>query len=469
MTAMTAASGLVCLMGLVAVAAEPWRPQFHFTPPRGWCNDPNGLSYRDGEWHLFYQHNPCGTKWGNIHWGHAVSRDLLCWRDLGDALAPDAAGMAFSGSAVTDFDNTAGFGHGAHVLVYTADDNGKSTQRIAWSLDGRSYRKWPKAVIESRPDARRDPKVFWYAPGRHWTMAIYGTFPPDRHGVSFFASKDLKVWEKTGQVAGDKEDEGRYLYECPDLFELPVDGEGETRWILTGGNRQYAIGTFDGRTFRPEVERLEQHKPLDEPNPVYAWQTFDGAPDGRRIQIAWEKFDPPNAFRDEAVSSQGMTLPMELKLIRTPAGLRLARIPARELEALRDGESVLLAKFDGELAEVEFSCVPVADARVVFDLRGVKVEYRAAAKTLSVGGRAVAWDLDAGGVLGLRVFVDRVGIEVFSLDGLQYLPAPHVFPTASRRDLSWSAYGAKNPVRNVEEKAWRLKYGKECHSWEPRQ
>ena len=451
---------------------EPLRPQLHFTPPLGWANDPNGLSYRDGEWHLFYQSNPFGIVWSNMHWGHAVSKDLVHWQDVGYALAPDETGTMYSGSAVTDHENTSGFGKGAHVLIYTAaGDWNKAepkprTQRLAWSLDGRNYTKWPKAAVEGRPDANRDPKVFWYAPGGHWVMAVYGEVAKGWHGISLFTSKNLKDWTLSGKVRGDRIGEGGYLFECPDLFELPIDGETGTRWVLTAANRQYAIGSFDGRTFTPEAERLSAINQVGTLRPIYAWQSFADVPDGRRIQIAYFSYETVPGRRGFVESragarpymfNRGMTLPAELKLVRTADGLRLARFPAKELEVLREGESRAFAAFDGELAEVAFSCTPVADAVVTFDLRGVKVEYSAVRHTLSVNGQATAWELDAKGRLGLRIFLDRLGMEIFSLDGLQYTPLCDIAPDPANRKLSWRASGAKRPVRGVVERAWRLK------------
>ena len=405
---------------------------------------------------MFYQHNPFGVRWGNMHWGHAVSKDLVRWTDLGDVIAPDEYGPMFSGSAVTDHANTSGFGKGAHVLVYTAAGR-PHTQRIAWSLDGRRYAKWPKAAVEGRVDANRDPKVVWYAPGKFWVLAVYGEVEAGRHGVSIFTSPNLKDWTFASNVRGDLFDEGRFLYECPDFFELPIQGETGTRWVLTAANRQYAIGSFDGRTFIPEATRLEQTRPVDGLNPVYAWQSFSDAPDGRRIQMAWSHFDTLAGGRTDVMFNQGMTLPMELKLVRTANGLRLARFPVKELETLREGKATRWTKFHGELAEVEFICTPVADATVTLDLRGVLVVYDAAKKTLSVNGRATAWNLDARGQLGLHVFVDRVGLEIFSCDGLQYLPLPEIVPDPAKKKLSWRAVGAKKPVRDVTERAWRLK------------
>ena len=454
---------------------EPLRPQLHFTPPLGWANDPNGLSYRDGEWHLFYQHNPFGIKWDNMHWGHAVSKDLVHWQDVGYVLAPDETGTMYSGSAVVDHANTAGFGAGAHVLIYTAaGDHNKTdphprTQRIAWSLDGRNYVKWPDAAVEGRSDANRDPKVVWYAPGKHWVMAVYGDVEKRRHGVSLFTSKNLKYWTFASHVPGDLFDEGRYLYECPDFFEMPVEGEKGSRWVLTAANRQYAIGSFDGRTFKPEAERLSCINQIGPLRAIYAWQTFSDAPDRRRIQMAYFAYETtsgnPGYIKERAGSmpymfNRGMTLPAELKLVRTADGLRLARFPAKELQTLRDGDATCLADFDGELAEVEFSCVPTADDTLVtLDLRGVKMEYSALRHTLAVNGQSTAWNLDAKGCLGLRIFVDRLGMEIFSLDGLQYTPLCDVAPDPANRKLSWSVGDTKRkekPVRDVTERAWRL-------------
>lgn len=435
---------------------EPCRPQLRFTPPLGWNNDPNGLSYRNGEWHLFYQHNPVGVLWGNMSWGHAVSRNLVDWEDFGDAILPDNTGMMFSGSAVTDFENTAGFGKGAHVLAYTAA-NRTPTQRIAWSTDGRTYTKWPDAAVPARRDSKRDPKVFWYAPGSHWVMMVYGLVEPNRHGMSVFTSENLKEWTFASHIPGDKTDEGRYLFECPDFFELPVPDSKETRWVLTGANRLYAIGTFDGRVFKPEEERLEQMRVINHPTCTYAWQTFNDAPGGRRIQLAWSRFDTFKRGKTSAVFSQGMNLPVELSLKRTRNGLRLARHPVPELKALRVGEAMPLDSFDGELAEIEFSCIPGEDSYVVFDLRGIRVSYNAARRTLTVNDSSTTWDLDEEGRLALRIFLDRVGFELFSQDGLQYLPVPNIFPDSAKRKISYHTGDLKKSVRDVKSRVWKLR------------
>jgi fructan beta-fructosidase len=263
---------------------ERLRPQVHFTTRRGWINDPNGLVYHAGEWHLFYQHNPYSTRWDNMHWGHAVSRDLVRWQELPVALYPDALGPCFSGSAVVDRDNTAGFQTGAEppmVCIYTAAGS-PVVQCLAYSLDrGRSWSKHAgNPVLPHIVGANRDPKVIWYRPGRCWIMALF----LDGNDFGLFSSPDLKRWERlcTVTIPGSSE--------CPEFFEIPVVGRpGETRWVFYGGNGLHLLGRFDGQTFTAEAGPL----PLHHGNCFYASQTFNDAPDGRRVVIGWGTVSMP--------------------------------------------------------------------------------------------------------------------------------------------------------------------------------
>ncbi|MFN5196599.1 MAG: hypothetical protein ACK5MS_04860, partial [Planctomyces sp.] len=223
---------------------EPLRGQFHFSPRRGWNNDPNGCVYYNGEYHLFFQHNPYGWSWGNMHWGHAVSRDLVHWEELGDVLQPDELGPMFSGSAVVDWNNTSGFGADGRpplVLIYTAAGS-PTVQCLAYSTDGRKFVKYAgNPVLGEVTGGNRDPKVFWHADTRQWVMVLY-VEQRGRHTVHFCVSPNLRDWKLASVTEGDAVG-GRYLFECPDLFELSVDGEAARRkWVLLAANGEYGVG-----------------------------------------------------------------------------------------------------------------------------------------------------------------------------------------------------------------------------------
>jgi fructan beta-fructosidase len=228
--------------------AEKLRPQFHFSSRRGWNNDPNGLVFSKGEYHLFYQHNPYGWSWGNMHWGHAVSQDLVHWKELPIALYPRQFGdWAFSGSAVSDQANTAGFKSGGEDVLVAAFTSTGRGECLVYSNDrGRTWNEY-----EGNPVVRhtgRDPKLLWHSPTRKWVMAVYDEAEKVRY-IAFYTSPDLKNWEFQSRIEG--------FYECPDLFELPVDrNPAMTRWVLTAASSEYVIGRFDGRKFTPESAKL---------------------------------------------------------------------------------------------------------------------------------------------------------------------------------------------------------------------
>ncbi|MBQ9430071.1 MAG: glycoside hydrolase family 32 protein [Kiritimatiellae bacterium] len=396
---------------------EARRAQFHFQPRHGWNNDPNGLSFFKGEWHLFFQYNPYGRNWGNMHWGHTVSKDLVHWRELDVALYQDKSGMMFSGSAAVDRNNTAGFGKNAQVLIYTATGGG-STQCLAYSLDGRNYTKYAgNPVVGNITAGNRDPKIFWYQPSGQWVLVLYIN-QDGYHTIGIFNSPNLKDWTRTGTIRGDKAGQGNFLYECPDLFELPVDGGPETRWVVFGASGAYAVGTFDGKTFAAEAERLPAYA---DGAAYYAAQSFSDAPDGRRILVPWMHLEGGASF------NQGMGLPQELGLKRTAAGIRLTHTPARELAELRDGNAVPFENFSGELVEAIVDCRIRAGETVGFKFRGVPVSYDSKTGTLAADAVRVAWPI-TDGQLKLTVYLDRVGMEIFSADGLNCLPLAKVTP-----------------------------------------
>jgi fructan beta-fructosidase len=405
---------------------EPLRPQLHVSPRRGWNNDPNGLVYYNGEYHLFFQHNPYGVNWGNMHWGHAVSKDLVQWTELGEALYPDTLGPMFSGSAVVDHANTSGFGRNGRaplVLIYTAAGN-PATQCIAYSLDGRTFTKFEgNPVVTNITPGNRDPKVFWHAPTRRWIMALYVGYPEKRHTVELLASSNLREWTRLSTVEGDTGG-GSYLYECPDLFELVVAGSSEKQWVLFGADGRYAVGSFDGSTFKPTTERLRGHWG----SIYYAAQTFDNVPQGRRILIPWLRASSPGM-----PFNQCLGLPQELGLARTAEGVKLTRRPVAELTALRErtaafgpfeaaaGTSQPLTDLRAELLELHIVCSLSPDADVMFNVLGIPLRCHAAQQELTLVTHKTTWPIKDG-KLALILFVDRTCVELFSQDGLMYAP-----------------------------------------------
>ena len=453
----------IIVSALMATLAASARPQFHFTAPAGAINNPNGMTYFKGEWHLFYQYKPDMKEKGiDKYWGHAVSKDLVHWRHLPPALAPDEHGMCYSGSGAIDWSNTAGFGAGAQVMLYSAVDDmtHPRVQHLAYSLDGRTYVNYTgNPVILSLPEVKdknqKDPELFWYEPLKKWVSLLVIT-DGGFHKLAILHSPDLKSWTRVGEIVGDRLNDGIYLYDSPDLFELPVEGTSEKRWVLICGNRQYAIGMFDGFRFTPETERLESWTVgTDNWHEWYAGQTFEDAPGGRRVQICWW----PTVRRKGEPFQSAMSLPMELSLAKTAKGLRLTRKPAKELESLRDGPATRLKEFNGELIEAELSYTLAADAVVTLDLRGVKITYDRPKETIMVNDpqcRPTRWNV-SDGRLALHVFLDRQGLEIFSADGLQTLPMGHIVPNPANRRCSFFARGAKKPVRDMVERVWRLK------------
>lgn len=416
---------------------ERLRGQFHFSPKRGWLNDPNGLVYYQGEYHLFFQHNPYGRQWGNMHWGHAVSKDLVHWKELDIALYPDQLGPQFSGGAVVDEQNTSGLGTADNpplVLFYTGA--GTWEQGLAWSTDGRNFQKPPRPIVPQINKDNRDPKVVWHEPTGKWVMVLYVEEDSGHYSMHFLTSADLKNWRPasvfTGGIGND-----RYLFECPEFFELPVEGsDGETKWVLTGANSQYAIGSFDGETFTPEAERLNGQRGRE----FYAAQTFSNEPKGRRIEIGWRR---THTDQEGMPFNQSMSIPMELKLVRLEEGLRLTRTPVVELESLRrsarrlestrlsPGSANPLAEVELELVEIRMELEPGDARQIVLNVRGLDIIYNTANSELSVDG-VIAQAPLRGGKLDLILYVDRTGVELFASKGSLFMPVNYNFNAANQ-------------------------------------
>jgi fructan beta-fructosidase len=397
---------------------EPLRPQVHFSTRRGWINDANGPIYYAGEYHLFYQHNPYGWDWGNMHWGHAVSADLVHWRELPIGLYPHTYGdMAYSGSAVIDWNNTAGFKTSTNdvmVVAYTSTGRGEC---IAFSNDrGRTFTDYPGNPVVK--NVGRDPRIFWYAPSNHWSMVVYNEDPGLPRGFAFYSSTNLREWTCRSRISD--------FFECPDLFPLPVDGKmDQIKWVLNDASGDYLVGRFDGGTFTAETGKLKGNGG----NAFYASQTFTEMPegDGRRVQISWGRVPTPGM-----PFNQMMLFPTELSLRTFPEGIRLCAVPVRELESLRQNEyswtglSLAAGKnplmgIRGDLMELNAEFEPGTAEQVMFTFRGVAVSYTVATQRISCDGMSNLLPL-TNGKIKLRILADRTSIEIFGNDGQLYMP-----------------------------------------------
>jgi fructan beta-fructosidase len=484
-------------------AAEPdaARPLFHFTPPKNFINDPNGLVFLDGEYHLFYQHNPEGDRWGHMSWGHAVSHDLVRWQHLPIALWEEGGIMIFSGSAVADANNSSGLGRldaAPMVAIYTGDGHKKQTQNLASSLDrGRSWTKFAgNPVLDLNSNSFRDPKVFRHEPTSSWIMA---TVLADERKVRLWRSKDLKAWEKLSDFGPAGSVKG--VWECPELFAAPVEGNsGETRWVLKvdvndgapfgGSGGQYFVGHFDGREFR--AEGLKPDSPplwIDYGKDFYASQTWNDAPGDRRpVWIAWmnnwqyANVIPTSPWRG------AMTVPRVVTLRKTPDGLRIVQSPVERVKGLRgrqrtvDARAIVPGEARLSSAGIEGSALEIAalfdpgdadsfglkvrqgegeETVIGFDRRAGEVfvdRTRSGAVGFSphFAGRHAA-KLSRSGVdssVHLHLLVDETSVEVFA-DGGRIVLTDQVFPKHESRGVSLFAAGGTARLRSLE--AWELR------------
>ena len=319
-----------------------YRPSYHFTPAYGWMNDPNGMVYKDGEYHLYYQYNPYGSKWGNMHWGHAVSRDLIHWQHLDPAIARDTLGHIFSGSSVVDIHNTAGYGKNAIIALYTsASDKNGQIQCMAYSTDnGRTFTKYESNPVLTPFDGLRDfrdPKVFWYEKGKCWYMIVSA----DKE-TRFYKSKNLKKWEYVSAF-GNGMGQQPCQYECPDFFQLPVNGDpNNMKWVMImninpgclfgGSATEYFVGDFDGKNFT--CADAHEAKWMDYGKDHYATVTFSNT--GNRVLAMtwmsnWQYADLTPFKQNRGANG----LPRELKLFELDNKYYIQEGVAPEVMALR--------------------------------------------------------------------------------------------------------------------------------------
>jgi fructan beta-fructosidase len=474
---------------------DRFRPGFHFSPPSHWMNDPNGLVYYEGEYHLFYQHHPYGNTWGPMHWGHAVSQDMVHWRHEPIALFPDEHGAIFSGCCVVDWNNSSGLFEGSHGLVAifthadTCPKTGRPRQRqsLAYSSDkGRTWHKYEGNPVLTESDLIdfRDPKVFWHSQSERWVMAVVAG-----DHVRFYGSKNLLEWSLTGEFGhGEGSHDG--VWECPDLFELPIDGSGRSKWVLIisigdhpdypeGSRTQYFIGEFDGNTFIND-NPADHIQWLDYGRDNYAGVTWSDIPDadGRRVIIGWmsnwkyANETPTGDWRG------AMTLPRVLSLTSRDEGILLTQKPVREMEQLRKEskswnailitpEAPFIQKMQDELLEIEAEM----DVRSGGEIR-MKIKSSWQSETIigydperqwlyidrtksgvtdfhpsfpcNHGAKLVSED----GKIKLHIWLDRNAIEVYANDGLIAM-TDQIFPDAPLDQIEISVKAGQDVLNSL--------------------
>ena len=467
---------------------EKFRPAYHHTPLYGWMNDPNGMFYKDGEWHLCYQWNPYGSKWQNLSWGHSVSRDLIHWEHRPDAvIEPDGLGMIFSGSSAVDRSGSAGFGKDAVVAMYTSAA-ASQIQSLAWSDDnGETFTKYDGNPVLTLDSEARDPNMFWDAERNVWILVLAHALD---HEMLIFSSPDMKDWtleSSFGRGLGAQDG----VWECPDLFELPVNGESGKKWVLLcnlnpggpfgGSATQYFIGDFDGKTFTSDTDDSGKvpTKWLDYGKDHYATVSFSDAPDGRRTVIGWMSNwqyapeVPTMQFRS------ANTLPREMGLFRAPDGqLYVSSTPSPEVDALRGALVKSVSKTSlgskartysiPELCEIDMEISPKKAESVEIELSNAAGEkvvmiYDAKSDSLSFdrcksGIVDFSQDFPAvtvspaytdGDKVGLRIFIDRSSIEVFGKDG-RFAMTNLVFPNSPYSRLSVRATGGSARLSDLK-------------------
>ena len=460
---------------------EKYRPSYHFAPEYGWMNDPNGMVYKDGEYHLFYQYNPYGSMWGNMHWGHAVSKDLVSWEHLPVAIAPDDLGAIFSGSCVVDKNNTAGFGKGAIVAFYTSAA-ASQTQSMAYSLDnGRSFKKYSgNPVLTSNVRDFRDPKVFWHEPTQKWIMIL-----AVGQEMQIYSSANLKEWTYESSF-GEGQGAHGGVWECPDLIQLPVKGTDQQKWVLIcnlnpggifgGSATQYFVGEFDGHRFVNESP--SKTKWMDWGKDHYATVTWSNAPDNRTIAIAWmSNWEYANDVPTTQYRSAN-SVPRDLHLYVQDGETYMASVPSEELLALRDKpvkkgsfkvnkvrEVKYLLKENQGAYEIELKLKNLNAKTIGIQLYNSKGEevafvYHMDTKQFSMDrtksgqtsfnpnfAAVTSAPIESQGSYTLRLLIDKCSIEAFDGEG-KFAMTNLVFPTEPYNQVKFYSEGGSYQVES---------------------
>lgn len=440
---------------------EQYRPVYHHTPAYGWMNDPNGMFYKDGVWNLYFQHNPYGSQWENMTWGHSTSTDLVHWKFQGDPVQPDALGTVFSGSAVVDKENTSGFGKGAVIALYTSAGESQ-TQSMVYSTDnGKTFTKYEgNPVITSNVPDFRDPHMFWNEDIKKWNMILAA----GQH-MEIYSSDNLKDWKLESSFGETYGNHGG-VWECPDLMKMKVRGTNKEKWMLIcninpggpfgGSATQYFIGDFDGHKFTCE-SKPEVTKWMDYGKDHYATVTFDNAPEGRRVAIAWmSNWQYANQVPTLQYRS-GNSIPRDLGLFEYKGETYCSVVPSPEMTAARSKKAT---KSLSESCEMVVNLKGNATITLSND-KGEKVVilYDAKAETFSMdrtksGKMDFSNDFAAttkaptyGKISQLRIFIDKSSIEVFDAEGKMAM-TNLVFPTKPYNKVT--VKGGKYQVYNIK-------------------
>jgi fructan beta-fructosidase len=453
--------------GQDSLYSEKLRPQVHFSSQRGWINDPNGLIYYGGQYHMFFQHNPYGWAWGNMHWGHAVSSDLIHWTQMSEAIYPMGdRDAAFSGSAVVDVKNTSGFrknGIDPLIAMYTSTGRGECL-KISYD-NGKTFIDYQgNPILKHRG---RDPRVFWYAPGNHWVMVVWDQERTKKmsNGMDafinqnlIFTSPDLKTWAYQSGVSG--------FFECPDLFELPVEGGGgQKKWVMYDASGRYIIGDFDGKNFTIE-QNLKKYDYGG--GYFYAAQTFNNEPKNRRIQVGWGR----GIAAPGAPYNQVMLFPTELRLKKSFDGLRLCPTPIPEINELHDNGQTQVDKLIFPNQPLNFavdSCalhvvaeIEKGDANQFgLNIQGYEIEYNDLLGVFfaNSGTTRTSYEYVKPGseIFKIEAIVDKNILEVYINDGEIYYVAPFDRPKANSIQAYVRGRGGERKALVKKMEVYRLK------------
>lgn len=438
-----------------ATNREQWRPQYHHTPAWGWMNDPNGMFYKDGVWHLYFQYNPYGSMWGNMTWGHSISRDLIHWTHEPEAVLPDALGTVFSGSAIVDSTGSAGFGKNAVVAMYTSARENQ-TQSLAYSNDGgKTFTKYEgNPVLTAKEPDFRDPKMLWNDDTQEWNLVM-----ATGQKMNFYSSKDLKQWKYESSF-GEGYGCHKGVWECPDLLRMP-----NGKWVLVcninpggpygGSATQYFVGQWDGHKFTCE-SKPEVTKWMDYGKDHYATVTFSGAPNGRHVALAWmsnwqyaavvptHQYRSSNSVpRDLGIFTEGgedyvsvKPSPEVLKAFNKPAA-GISEACMVEVSRLRPNATIELSNGKGERVVMRYNASE----------QSFSVDRMKSGQTdFSDAFPAVTTAPTHGRVSRVLIFIDKSSIEVFDADG-KFALTNLVFPTSPYNRLT--VKGGKTKIRKM--------------------